>query len=340
MWKLVALVLVTLSAGLSISRNTESMGSESEGYGRWCTIKTDLPQRCTKGNDHWSHDELQQAVPDFIEFYKTKPIRRNSGGGNTNHAFALWYTIKKLQPKYIIESGVYHGSTTWLMRQVAGPDTKIISIDPHELEFLEFQDKNKNTQYFMGNDFKDFAEIDWDAIIPKEDRDKTLVFLDDHQSSIRRVKEMLKFGFVHLWYDDNYKTAPKWIGRTYSFNMMCSDLSENALKKQAVAYPDQFGKSESEITLAEHEENVKFLQDHTDIYFEFPPLFDRCASKGRRNLLEGIGVGAMRDDNGVYVDVGPKSQLTLELEALGLPRVRADPYQYNTQYPPYVKLKL
>ena len=51
-------------------------------------------------------------------------------GININHGFALWFTARKLRPPVVIESGVYHGLGTWLIRQGAGPDAHIINLDP------------------------------------------------------------------------------------------------------------------------------------------------------------------------------------------------------------------
>lgn len=310
--------------------------------GHWCQVKTELPTRCKAGNDHWTMEEMRAAVPAFIEFWKTRPYKQNSGGANTNHAFALWFTIKQLKPKYIVESGVWHGFGTWLLRAAAGNDTTIISLDPHAESFLQYRDPHPRTKYFLGENWKDFSEMNWDELISKEDRaESTLVLLDDHQSAIRRTKELLDHGFVHLWYDDNYKSAPLWIGMSYSFNMMCSEVSEEHKKAGAVPYPDHFGESWKDITLEEHEANVKFVLDHTDVYFEFPALFDRCGSDraGRTFLLPHIGEGSWRGGKGVFIETWDKGKPSRDLVAMGLPTVDADPYQYNTQYPPYVKLK-
>merc|ERR1719409_140451 len=100
---------------------------------------------------------------------------------------------------------------------------------------------------------------------------------------------------------------------------------------------DSFGKDAQEISLEQHEANLKFLLDHTDVYFEFPAVWDRCQSEGRTSLLN-IGEGSSIGKHGQYNDYSEDSRVTKDLKLIGLPGVRSDPYTYATHYPPYVKL--
>merc|ERR1719454_2080669 len=101
--------------------------TDDEGGTTGCTASTDWPVLCPQGNDKWTDDELKAAIPEFAKLYGQRPIVYNRNGMNFNHAFALWFTAVKLQPKYIIESGVFHGQTTWLLRQAA-PAAQIFSL--------------------------------------------------------------------------------------------------------------------------------------------------------------------------------------------------------------------
>merc|ERR1712113_658560 len=116
--------------------------------------------------------------------------------GNANHAFALWSVVRTLKPKHIIESGVWCGQTSWLLRQAAGPGTWIYPLDPRPMSMFAYRDNaSSRSRYFTGQAFKDLSEVDWGSLIPAEDKSRVLVVLDDHQSCTRRVKELLAHGF-------------------------------------------------------------------------------------------------------------------------------------------------
>jgi len=282
-----------------------------------CKYFTREPTLCRQGNSLWSDDELLAALPAFAEMYRNRPLYKNVGGVDVNHAFALWFSVRQTKPKYIIESGANLGGSTYLLRQAA-PEAMIFSLDPREEGWdmrgpgqLHFHDDNPKTVYFRAGRFKDFAEMDWDSLIPRDERDRAFVMLDDHMSSVRRSREMLEKGFLHLWYDDN------WInGDTYSFNLLCSPREPADGDK--VLMKDVFGRKTKSITLQEHSENVAWLQQHTEAYFEFPALYDGCTNHTRlRSLLT-------KD----------------ELRGHGLPTLEEDWQHYQHLYAPYVKLRM
>lgn len=269
------------------------------------------PTLCSQGGERWSREELLAALPAFAHAYSRRPFRRNLWGMNTNHAFALWFTVRALQPLHIVESGVHRGQSTWLLRAAAGPDAWIYALDPKAESFLRHRDAGDGvrTRYFMGERFRDFAELDWDSHIPPAERNRTLVMLDDHMSSIRRVKEMLARGFVHLWFDDNWRGA-----ECYSFNLLCSPLQP---WEEHAPYLDHFGATAHLLSAEAHAANVRFLLEHLEAYFEFPPIFDGCGWDPEHALVSE----------------------EVQLLSLGLPEVREDPYQYLSLHPPYVQLR-
>lgn len=276
------------------------------------TMNTDVPELCPQGNTMWEHEELKAAIPEFSKVYAQRPFAVNKGGMNVNNAFSLWFTVMQLQPKHIIESGVHHGQTTWLLRQAA-PEAQIYSLDP--VDVRQYFDANNKTQYFVGDKFQDLADMDWDSLIPKIDRADTLVMLDDHMSSVRRSKELLKSGFVHAWYDDNYNTQYPGPADCYSFNTVCTPA-----KSKTVKFMDHFGQTNKAITAEEHHENSKWLSSHLEIYFEFPALFDGC-----------VGDPIHTRDESLLSES--------ELLGMGLPSIKDELYYYLHLYPPYVKLK-
>merc|ERR1712217_949765 len=102
------------------------------------------------------------------------------------------------------------------------------AIDPRPASMFSYQEEaGGRTHYFTGEEFKDFSVINWDAMIPVHMRKDVLVVLDDHQSCIKRVRDLVEQGFVHVFYDDqpNYFYGR---GDTYSFNAVCAPLPRGA----------------------------------------------------------------------------------------------------------------
>ncbi|CAN8064369.1 unnamed protein product [Agarophyton chilense] len=141
-------------------------------------------------------DSMKQALPKFISLYNSRPVRNNTGGVMFDHAFALWYTLRMEQPKTVIESGAFKGLTTWIIRTTL-PTARIISLDP-----AEPSRRLKGVEYLTDKYFNDFSSVDWATmgVDPKE----TLVFLDDHQSSFRRIFLDNKHSFRRFIAEDNY----------------------------------------------------------------------------------------------------------------------------------------
>ena len=152
---------------------------------------------------------------------------------NINHGFALWFTARKLRPPVVIESGVYHGLGTWLIRQGAGPDAHIISLDPSPSSQLRY--KESEGTHLMGANFSDFGLVNWHRLIPDPAvRARTLVVLDDHMSCVKRVGQMLDAGFRHLFYEDNWALPYREGGAfpdSYGFNAVCAPVQLERAKR-------------------------------------------------------------------------------------------------------------
>ena len=82
------------------------------------------------------------------------------------HMFATYFILKKLNPSYVIESGVYKGQSTWLIESTL-PNCDLLSID---IDLTKRQYISKKANY-SNKDFKlhDFSSIP----------ENTLVFFDD-----------------------------------------------------------------------------------------------------------------------------------------------------------------
>ena len=178
-----------------------------------------------RGPVEYAHSTcLEQYLDEFLHVYAHRPDPANACGGRLNHQFALYCITKIMKPETIIESGVYAGQSTYILRQAAGPETNIISLDPYqtpvctsrptdarpgatEKDLDRWVDPTDNNEYLTGpTNFVDFGQVDWSARIAKGDLnpDTTLILIDDHQGVYPgRFHAFLKHGFTKVVYDDN-----------------------------------------------------------------------------------------------------------------------------------------
>ncbi len=140
------------------------------------------------GDIRFELSNIDAYIKEFMKIWNDRPVKDNHGGMLSTHQFWTWYCMKQLNPKYVIESGVFKGEGTWLLRQ-ALPDAKIFSIDV-DLTQREYVDEEVN--YFSD----DFSQIFWDDFL---DTEETVCFFDDHQNAYNRLLQM-KWGGVQESY--------------------------------------------------------------------------------------------------------------------------------------------
>jgi hypothetical protein len=279
------------------------------------------PDLCPIGADMFTKDTLLAEIPEFAklrtaqqEAFKNTPHCCMG----TNHQFAVYAAVRHTKPKAIIESGVAAGHGTWLLRQLVGPDVPIFSLDPvgpdvqyppgDHGSFQGYRDPTPTTTYFTDAEFQDFAKVDWGTLIPDPAvRAQTFVLLDDHQSSVERMKIVRKWGFKWVFYEDNYAfplaTMPddrtcgnlpamprvsgdvnfvETRGDCYSMNAVCASMTPGI---PAVLHKDKFGYECSLLTPAQHLANVQYMQQSLEAYYEFPALWTPCPGSPRAPLL-------------------------------------------------------
>jgi len=223
---------------------------------------------------------LRSDFKEFLRLYKNKPIKDNFSGIKIEHAFALHSILKKIKPKYIIESGVFKGMSTWIIEKTL-PQAEIFCIEPN-LDKIEY--KAKNAKYFS----QDITNINFDFLNKKE----TLVFFDDHVCLSERLDYLENNKFKKIIFDDNLPSevigyiTPKaimserfekskiripyrYISRLLK-NLLFFYLRSNYYKK--VNFTKNFCEFERE-NYSEHFkqkllEKKKFISN----YVEFPPL--------------------------------------------------------------------
>lgn len=91
---------------------------------------------------------------------------------------------------------------TWLIESTL-PETKLFCIEPNQ-NFISYRPE-KATYFDV-----DFSRINWNTI---KDKAECVLFFDDHQNAVERIKFCHGSGFRHFIFEDNY---PKGQGDCYS----------------------------------------------------------------------------------------------------------------------------
>ncbi|MDE2591043.1 MAG: hypothetical protein KGL95_15405, partial [Patescibacteria group bacterium] len=213
------------------------------------------------------------ALTEFIDLYSKRPIKDNSGGMKFNHCFAAWFIAKQLSPKFIIESGVWYGQSTWLFEN-ACPSAKIFCLD---LNFSRLIYKSKTATYIQ----QDFSTIDWSDIDPNQ----TLCFFDDHQNAYQRLKDVKWIGIKDVIFDDNY---PAGQGDVYSLRKMLEGAghTEIVLPRKYELNPiygllkfiitfmaKYFFKTNQHLLISPNSSDRENFLRQIQCYYDFPPVY-------------------------------------------------------------------
>ena len=135
--------------------------------------------------------DLHAATRQFWALIPTAPVRQRRGGSGFNGALQLYVAMRALAPAAVIESGVFRGLTTWVIRQ-ACPEATIHCHDP-DLSNLQYRDPRAHYSN------ADWSTADWSQL----DAGTTVAFFDDHVSQARRVVEARRLGLTRLLFDDD-----------------------------------------------------------------------------------------------------------------------------------------
>ena len=229
-----------------------------------------------KNSPKWEKNEILKQLEIFKDLYKHRPIKENIDGMRFQHMFATYFILKKLNPSFIIESGVFKGQSTWLIENTL-PNSKILSID---IDLSKREYISKNAKY-SNIDFKnqDFSNIPND----------TLVFLDDHVNHYERLQQAKFFNIKNIILEDNYladKGDFYTLNHAYGnrgFNHNYTKLSllktfiifSNELIKKLFLkkYIFQFEMIKSRLRdYSPNENDFKNIEKNIKTYFEFPNL--------------------------------------------------------------------
>ena len=206
------------------------------------------------GSPPWSRRELRTNFQDFKQHYA---FANNKGGMRLPHQYAIFSILNNLRPTTVIESGVWRGKTTQLIRKVL-PQAHIISLDPS----CNFKHQAHNHTIFCGKNFKDLKDLG--ALWRTLNMSSALLILDDHQSGFERLILAKSFGFIHLVTEDNH---PFGTADNYALKQLWMEP-----ETETVTVLNNFGRSRKTIPSWKHAANRRLALSALEIYAEFPPL--------------------------------------------------------------------
>lgn len=228
-----------------------------------------MPELVSIGNPPWSREEMVGSLKEFSELYEERPIRDNGFGMLSPHLFLLWFALRKLKPKAIVESGVWKGQGTWCIEH-ACPEAELYCLD---INLKPIQYRSKRAKYID----QDFAALEWHHL-PKNE---TLLFFDDHQNALDRVKSASELGFKHLLFEDNY--VPQHAD-CYSLKMAFMQAGLSFVPQDCLSVTGRLrrllkrvmGLNVSHRTIVQaNTEDASYLFRSLEIYQELPPVFKR-----------------------------------------------------------------
>lgn len=209
------------------------------------------------GQPPFSREDLVAALPEFIALYAEKPLANNHGGMRSAHMFATWFLARTLQPTVIVESGVFKGQGSWLLRQ-ACPDAELHCIEPAPGQIVfRVPDATYHTE--------DWSTRSWDAL----PRETTLLFFDDHQNALARVRRAKELGFRHLIFEDNY---PPQHGDCYSLKKAFAGAGFEPEPTSGMIGRITRALGSTRGRVPPNDDDAAFLRDSLDIYYEMPPI--------------------------------------------------------------------
>lgn len=197
------------------------------------------------------------SLPEFVSLYERRPIKDNTGGMSSTHLFLFWAALRELKPAVVIESGVWQGQGTWLIEQ-AVPDAVIYSID---LDWSHLKYRSDRAIYIS----EDIFSRDWKSL----DKERAVVFFDDHVDAMKRVRGCVEHGFRHLIFEDNY---PHFRGDCYSLQEVFAETGHQAYPGWRAAISRLRGRLQDR-TIPPNSMDAAYVRGVSEAYEILPPIF-------------------------------------------------------------------
>ncbi len=196
----------------------------------------------TIGRVNWDQVEIRSKLEEFLPIFAQRPIQDNQGGMTSVGLFNVWFLLNKLQPQYVIESGIWKGQSTWLIENTL-TQARILSIDID----LSLRNFISSRAIYSQEDFLaiNIAKLGWRF-------ENSLAFFDDHQHVIPRLQKCLALGIKDIILDDDY---PEYAGARHLSAASSWNEKDPSGKPR---FPNE----------------KHFLEQHLEAYYLMPPLFD------------------------------------------------------------------
>ena len=134
----------------------------------------------------------------FKNIYNKRPDKVEIGSSGFSRMKNLHDYLYEFNPETIIESGTWKGNSSFLFRH-ACPNAEIIC---HDITFSNLMWRDTSIKYIES----DIEKSDYSKMTQQQ-KDKTLLFFDDHISQEKRLKWCIENGFKTMIFDDNVTEA-------------------------------------------------------------------------------------------------------------------------------------
>jgi len=290
----------------------------------------------------FNNNKLKKQFKSFLKIYNLRPIKDNSSGMRIDHCFAVYCLLKKIKPKNVIESGIWRGQTTWLIKKTL-KDVNVFSID---IDLSNRKIIYEDVKYLD----IDISKSNW----KKLDKNATLIIFDDHVCFSKRINFLLKNNFKHIIFDDN---LPNGFSPYYTPKIIFE--KKILIKKRFVKYTNlkrffeflikfyllgnkkklkiKFQKNFLKITYppqinSKLNKNFQQFIEKVENYFEFPPIIKFNLKKRFKKLIQHFGEKIYDQDYNVKRPISNLKQLKVDKSLYS---------EFNQQYANicYIKLK-
>jgi hypothetical protein len=189
--------------------------------------------------------QLQRDVIEFAHLIRRCPVEQATGGCGFNGGLTLFLLARLLKPRVVIESGVFRGYTTWVLRQ-ALPEAAVFCFEPKPDQI-----RHRDPQAVYSE--QDWSRFDFSGV----DLSSSLAFFDDHVDQVRRAEECAQRGVRHALFDDSFKLQCQFIDASPAFPTAAMLLEADTLQDG----PLRFVRSGKQVELTIDAARIKRARD-------------------------------------------------------------------------------
>ena len=154
------------------------------------TITTKLEPERTPLLDRF----IDENIDEFVDVVNRFPGDTAKGGISNIEAFWLFFMVRSIKPRQIIESGTFYGYSLHFLVEAAPAGCNILAFDPDMSHAPDYANA-----YQLKCDW-----MQWLDLGNPDGSEGTLIFFDDHIDQDRRLREATERGQQHIFFHDNY----------------------------------------------------------------------------------------------------------------------------------------